>query len=285
MGSGFLALKSERAAGRPEGSRRPRRAGPGRPEGSNNLREAILDAAQIEFADLGYAGATLRGVAARANATQALINYYFGSKFALFEEVFLRYGRRISDERLDRLAALKRSGRALRIEDVVLGFLKPTLDLRRSEQGRAFLRLQARLHTEPPDLSYRLRNEAYDASTRAYAEAIMAALPHLSEKEAYWRITLMIGAYLYAFSGNHRLEEMAGGACDPDNVNEILEQMVAFAVGGIGAPARRAGPKGDSKGEGKGEGKPDHGSDGKPGRSLRRTAARRALPAGSRIRS
>lgn len=267
-----MALKTERMASRPTPPVRARRVGPGRPEGSNNLRDAILDAAQIEFADLGYAGATLRGVAERANATQALINYYFGSKFALFEEVFLCYGRKISDERLDRLAALRRSGRPLRTEDVVLGFLKPTLDLRQSEEGRAFLRLQARLHTEPPDISYRLRNEAYDASTRAYAEALMEALPHLSEKEAYWRITMMIGAYLYAFSGNHRLEEMARGVCDPDNAYEILEQMVAFAVGGLGAPNRRSGRK--AKGAASGEGKDDGKADGKTARSVRRPGAR-----------
>lgn len=262
-GSKALALKTVQTASHPKRPVRARRVGPGRPEGSNNLRDEILNAAEVEFADLGYAGATLRGVAERAKATQALINYYFGSKFALFEEAFLRRGRKISDERLDRLAALKRSGRVLRIEDVVLGFLKPTLDLRQTPEGRAFLRLQARLHTEPPEISYRVRREAYDASTRAYAEAIMEALPELSEKDAYWRLTLMIGAYMYAFSDTHRLEEMADGICDPSNTNEILEQMVTFVVGGLTAPPRRAARKAAAAAAGRPAGK----AGGRAGRS------------------
>ncbi|WP_142849915.1 TetR/AcrR family transcriptional regulator [Telmatospirillum sp. J64-1] len=220
---------------------RPRRIGPGRPEGLNNVREEILDAAEVEFADLGYAGTTLRGVADRAKVTQALINYYFGSKHGLFEEVFLRRGRKISDERLERLENLRKSGAPLRIEDVVLGFLKPTLALRATPEGRAFMRLQARLHTEPPEISYKLRNEAYDVSTRAYVEAIREALPHLGEKDAYWRLTLMIGAYMYAFSDTHRLEELAEGICDPTDTNEILEQITNFVVGGLTAPTRPVG--------------------------------------------
>ncbi len=171
---------------------------PGRPEGASNVRDEILDAAELLFANLGYAGTTLREVAEAAQVTQALINYYFGSKYGLFEEVFLRRGRKISDERLSRLEDLKRAG-PLQVRDIVHAFLMPTLALRSTKAGRAFIRLQARLHTEPPEISYKLRNDAYDVSTKAYVEAFRAALPHISECEAYWRVTLMVGATCMPF--------------------------------------------------------------------------------------
>jgi AcrR family transcriptional regulator len=86
------------------------RKGPGRPEGASNLRDEILDAAEELFANLGYAGTTMREVSQHAKVTQALISYYFGSKYGLFEEVFLRRGSAISDERLKNLDTLQGAG-------------------------------------------------------------------------------------------------------------------------------------------------------------------------------
>lgn len=210
----------------------------GRPEGTNgNLRETILDAAEVTFADLGYAGTTLREVVQKAQVTQALISYYFGSKYGLFEEVFLRRGRKISDARLENLNALKQSGKPVLVRDIVLAFLTPTLSLRATPEGRAFIRLQARLHTEPPEISYTLRNEAYDASTKAYVAAIQAALPHLPARDVYWRVTLMVGAYMYAFSDTHRLDQLANGICNPEDSDEVLTQICDFVTGGLNAPS------------------------------------------------
>lgn len=222
------------AAGR---STRKGRKGAGRPEGDTNLREDILDAAEAVFADFGYAGTSLRQVAERARVTQALISYYFGSKHGLYEAAFLRRGRTISEQRVANLAQLRARGKRIPLRQIVEAFLTPTLALRTTASGRAFLRLQARLHTEPPEISYRLRHYAYDASTRLYAEALREALPSLPEKDVYWRITLMVGAYLYAVSDTHRLEEMAPGVCDPDDPDEIIDQITAFVVGGLQARA------------------------------------------------
>lgn len=214
-----------------------RRAGPGRPEGVSNVRDEILDAAEIEFANLGYAGTSLRNVADAAQVTQALINYYFGSKYGLFEEVFLRRGRQIAEDRVQRMDDLRRSGTPPSVENIVRAFLMPALSIRATAAGRTFMRLQARLHTEPPEISYKLRNEAYEPSTRLFTEALQAALPHLSGKDVYWRMTLMIGAYLYAFSDTHRLEEMAPGIVNLDDPDEILNAITSFVTAGMLAPA------------------------------------------------
>lgn len=51
------------------------------------IKDRILHAATAEFAEKGYRGATLRGIAVRIDVTAALINYHFGSKERLAEAV------------------------------------------------------------------------------------------------------------------------------------------------------------------------------------------------------
>jgi AcrR family transcriptional regulator len=56
----------------------------GRRRGSPDTRSTILAAARTSFAALGYAGTTIRGVAASAGVDAALVHHYFGTKDELF---------------------------------------------------------------------------------------------------------------------------------------------------------------------------------------------------------
>lgn len=59
----------------------PRKRGP---RSTGDARADILDAARAEFADKGYAAASLRGIARRAGVDPALIHHYFDGKSELF---------------------------------------------------------------------------------------------------------------------------------------------------------------------------------------------------------
>jgi AcrR family transcriptional regulator len=235
------AVRGRRGAapGRKRGESSRRKKKPGRPGGTSTVRESILANAERMFADRGYAGTTLREIADGSQVTQALINYYFGSKFALFEEVYLRRAVEVSRERLVNLETLEQlealTGEPPAVEDIVRAFLEPTLALRATPEGRNFLRLQSRLHTEPPQLSYQLRTEAYDRSTRGFVNLLRKVLPRLSPLDAYWRMTMMIGTYLYAFSDTHRMEELAGRDYDPADSGEVMEQVTRFLTAGLQA--------------------------------------------------
>ena len=56
----------------------------GRRPGDSGSREAILQAAGAQFAQQGYEGATIRGIAADAGVDPALVHHYFGTKERLF---------------------------------------------------------------------------------------------------------------------------------------------------------------------------------------------------------
>lgn len=56
----------------------------GRRPGQTETKEKILDAARHRFAEHGYDGATVRGIAADAGVNAALLHHFFGTKELLF---------------------------------------------------------------------------------------------------------------------------------------------------------------------------------------------------------
>ncbi len=75
----------------------------GRRPGNPDTRDSILAAARETFAEVGFAGASVRRIATRAGVDPALIHHYFGTKDALFlatVQVPLNPG-----EMVDRIAA------------------------------------------------------------------------------------------------------------------------------------------------------------------------------------
>ncbi len=60
------------------------RRGPGRPADGGDRRAAILDSALKLFADKGYTGASVRGIARGAGVDPALVHHYFGTKEQVF---------------------------------------------------------------------------------------------------------------------------------------------------------------------------------------------------------
>lgn len=68
------------------GGERPQ-ARRGRRPGGPDTRSGVLDAAQHEFSERGYDGATIRAIASRAGVDAALVHHYFGTKEQLFVAV------------------------------------------------------------------------------------------------------------------------------------------------------------------------------------------------------
>jgi AcrR family transcriptional regulator len=56
----------------------------GRRPGNQDTREVVLAAAREAFAEKGFDGATIRGIASAAGVDPALVHHYFGTKDALF---------------------------------------------------------------------------------------------------------------------------------------------------------------------------------------------------------
>ena len=103
-----------------------------------STKERILGAAEQLFARLGFAGASLRQVTAAANVNLAAVNYHFGSKENLINEVFRR---RLDELNAQRLQALEEALTRSPSSAVILRELAEVeLDAGRADEADAHVR-------------------------------------------------------------------------------------------------------------------------------------------------
>lgn len=211
--------------------------GRGRPRQSEELRETILNHAELLFAEHGFSGTKMRDIAKEAQVNQALISYYFLTKQELFDEVFRRRGSIISGARHTLLDQLLSGGEKPGVARIVRAYLQPQWDMKNSSPaGAAFVRLQARLHAEPEEHALRLRSEVYDASVRRYIQALAEALPDIPREVISIRMAFLVGTYLFMLNDLGRLNDLTDGQIGEIPQEPMLDHLVRFLSAGLSAP-------------------------------------------------
>ncbi|MFT3691015.1 TetR/AcrR family transcriptional regulator [Paenirhodobacter sp.] len=209
---------------------------PGRPKEGTDLRDTILDQAELAFAETGFAGARMRDIAERAGVNQALIRYYFGSKDDLFDEVFRRRGGDLSAKRHQLLDDLLVRNPDPGVAEIIHAYLLPQWEMKYSGPGgAAFVQLQARLHSEAEDHALRLRREVYGSSVHRYIEALSRALPDIPRSTISIRMAFMVGTYMFMLNDLGRLGDMSEGQVTDLGKEPMLLHLVTFLAAGMQA--------------------------------------------------
>lgn len=203
----------------------------------STTKEKILDAAELIFAENGYAAASLRAIIGEAGVNLAAVHYHFGSKEKLLLEVLRRRVVPVNEERLRLLDQYERAaaGGAPDLEQVLEAFLVPTLALARQPNGRVLVRLLGKLYVDDllPGIVY---SEFGDLRAR-FGAALRRALPELPEAELNWRASLAIGAVVKAMLGSPDVPATSG--------EDAIERLIAFLSAGFRAPVRQPAAKED----------------------------------------
>jgi AcrR family transcriptional regulator len=200
-----------------------------------STRERILGVAETLFARHGFAGASLRQVTAAANVNLAAVNYHFGSKESLIEEVFRR---RLDELNRHRLAALAEAGAKAdpTLEDVLDAFVRPALEQSMdSAGGAAFVRVLARAYAEHDERLRKFLSDNYGHVLREFAAAFARLLPHLDKEELYWRLDIVAGALTYAMA-DFGMIKRKNDVSEHSHREQTARHLVRFAAAGLRAP-------------------------------------------------
>src|SRR5438552_7287736 len=213
---------------------------------SDHTRTAILAAAERLYADRGFGDVTLRDIVAEANVNLAAVNYHFGSKDELIAELFVTRSIATNRERLRELkAAEEQGGGRAPIEVILRALVGPTLrgclgpENQRSTAARFMIR--ASIESVPP--IRRIKNREID-HLRNFAAAMRRALPDRDEVELCWGLHFALARAHHTIRDSERLTKLSEGLCDLDDVEGIIERIVAVSVRALtaGAPAKAPEP-------------------------------------------
>ncbi len=191
----------------------------------------------------GFADTSLRMITARAEVNLAAVNYHFGSKEALIQEVFQRHLGPLNAARiacLDRLEA-QAQGQPLSVERIVEAIVSPVLQVSRDpvKGGARFLRLLGRALSEGTEALQGVLPEHYREVVVRFKAALLRALPAVPEAEVVWRMHFMFGAMAYAFAGKDTMQLIATCKVEgADDGEAVIRHLVPFLTGGLqAAPA------------------------------------------------
>ena len=197
-----------------------------------STKDRILGAADELFAQHGFAGTSLRQVTSRADVNIAAVNYHFGSKENLVNEVFRR---RMDEMSRQRLAALEAavSGAPGDLEPVLAAFVEPALAMAQDRHGGgAFIRVIARAYAEKNDGLRKFLSDQYGHVLREFARAIATCVPELSKEELYWRLDFLAGALTYAMADFGLIKRPANVA-EATHRERAARELIRFAAAGF----------------------------------------------------
>ena len=201
-----------------------------------STKDRILHAAEELFAAQGFATTSLRQVTSRADVNIAAVNYHFGSKENLVNEVFRR---RMDDMSHERLAALQRAVEAHpgELEPILAAFVEPALAMAQDRHGGgAFIRVIARAYAESNDSLRKFLSDQYGHVPREFAKALGACVSGLGKEDLYWRLDFLSGALTYAMA-DFGLIKRPAGVSEAVHRQRAAKALIRFAAAGFQADA------------------------------------------------
>jgi AcrR family transcriptional regulator len=203
-----------------------------------STKDRILGAAEELFAQFGFTGTSLRQVTSRADVNIAAVNYHFGSKENLVNEVFRR---RMDEMSAQRLGALKTAMEQHpgELEPILAAFVQPALAMAQDRHGGgAFVRVVARAYAEKNDRLRKFLSDHYGHVLRDFGKAIGACVPDLSKEELYWRLDFLAGALTYAMA-DFGLIKRPAGVTEAAHRERAARELIHFAAAGFKVEPKR----------------------------------------------
>lgn len=212
-------------------------------------RERILDTAEQLFAREGVMAVTLRSIAAAADVNVAAVNYYFGSKEKLFEEMFVRRVEPLNEDRLARLHdCIARARGNPSLEAIVEAYVLPAAQLADASGASAraiIVQFSLGRILAMPEANQMLVRH-YDRLRKEYVAALQQALPELAAGEVVCRYYWMGGSVMCALAVPFGMVERAPDEGDPTGPGlreAMADSLIGFLVAGFRSETKLAATK------------------------------------------
>ncbi|MDJ0676257.1 MAG: TetR/AcrR family transcriptional regulator [Calothrix sp. MO_167.B42] len=198
-----------------------------------DTKEQILNVAERQFAEKGYAGTTLRGVIKEAEVNIAAIHYHFGSKEELFVAVARRVARQMVPAQLQHLAKYQHQNEPPSVENIMEAFFAPPLRMvsQMGESGMIRAQFVGRSRVEPLPIQV-LADKQFHESQQRFLDILQRAFPNQTRLELEWKLDLVVALLVRTLNQIGQSGKLITGN-SPEEVENAIARLVKFAAGGM----------------------------------------------------
>lgn len=202
----------------------------------------FLVSAERLFCVHGYEGTKIRAIANLSNANLGMLSHYWGSKRALFREVFDRRLRPIHEERMRRFRAIEKAhkaGKPVNLMEVLRAQIEPAFIIPTpcAEDAKALRLLMGRALTDPSEEVVTVMAEIFSESGDLFFSLLKKAAPNVNHSEFYWRANCVVGAFTFAEFFTERLTQFIDEDLSDIDWTAASNYVVRFLAAGMRAPA------------------------------------------------
>lgn len=202
--------------------------------------ERILDAAEQLFAERGFTETSLRLITGKAGVNLAAVNYHFGCKKALIQEVFARFltpfCQRLEAELTRRQQAA--GEKAPSLEELLELLVEQALGVesRLGNDLAVFMRLLGMALMQDQGHLRQYLDDKYGKVLRHYMQLLNEAAPPIPPLELFWRVQFMLGSVAFSMAGIKPLGCIVESSFAIKTSSEqVLHMLVPFMAAGMRA--------------------------------------------------
>jgi AcrR family transcriptional regulator len=208
-------------------------------EGQPDTRDRLLKTAQWLFAEKGFKATSLRQITQEAGANVASVNYHFGSKGEMLNELIRRRVEPVNERRIALLEKyrVEAAGKPIPLEKIFEAFFLPffqSVAPYTDKDTMDLIHIIERL-SEQPTLRQAVYEEHFKKLSITILEALSETLPELETAEIHWRFHFALSLMLSSMSTRQRVEQSSKGLCDPEDIEGMVTRLINFICAGFHA--------------------------------------------------
>ncbi len=206
---------------------------------NKGVRDRLLDAAEELFCEHGFEGASIRDIAASADCNIASVNYYFGGKEKLYEEVWRRHLITMRDARIasiDNVMSQEKGKPQLEIllRSFAEAFIGPLVDECRA---RRLSKLWAREMIDQHLPANMFMDDIITPTLTAMGTALVKACPDLEKPKVPFVVFSVVGQLIHVIRVKAMFEQDDDTGLPMFDLAEAIDHIVEFSAAGIRAYA------------------------------------------------
>lgn len=203
-----------------------------------SVKDRLVDAAEELFCERGFKGTSIREIAASAGCNIASVNYYFGSKEKLYEEVWHRHLIPMRDARIAGInKIMSQAGVRPDLEDLLRSFADTFVgSMVDSSRMSQLSKLVAREYIDSHLPTNMFVEEVMMPTITAMNSALAKTCPELDESYILPVVFSIVGQLVHLVHVKTMFEH--GGddlSFQAFNYHELIDHIVKFSAAGIRA--------------------------------------------------